>query len=154
MNMIKSLTLSQVQIGDTEDITSEHIEIIKTIRNACANDSTTNSCHFIQNGTVLHAFQLLRMVALEKLKNSVLSSHHVCEKEVLTSSSQRSEQFVTFLCQFIANVATAGEEGADFLFSESIGQRFFEDAVAAAVAVQSRRALGAVVSILYQSLHP
>ena len=33
MNMINSLTLSQIQVGNTEDITSEHIEIIKTIRN-------------------------------------------------------------------------------------------------------------------------
>ena len=152
------LSLRQVDIRSLEEITSEHIEVIKTIRNACANDPT-NSCHnFIKNGTVLYAFQLLRTVALEKLTKSVLTiaNNQEFENEVVKSSSQlqQSEQFVTFLCQFIANLATTGEEGANFLFSDSIGQRYFEDAVAATAVVKSRRALGALVSALHQSLHP
>ena len=139
---------------NVNSITGDNILWIRLLRNSCAS-SDFDSNVYSSNGTVLHIFTILKKVAIRKLNRALHSENEdLMETESKFDSEQELnlQRFVEGCCQFLSNFATCLDENCDYLCALTEGK--WQDAIAACSSVKSRRGLAAIITALYQCIHP
>ena len=140
---------------NVNNITGDNILWIRSLRNSCAS-SDFDSNVYSSNGIILHIFTILREIAIRKLNRALNSIHHDVLKETESKFDSKQElslqRFVEGCCQFISNFSTCLDENCDYLCSLTEGH--WQDAIAACSSVKSRKGLAALITTLYQCIHP
>ena len=139
---------------DVYSITGDNIQWIRSLRNICASsDFDTNV--YSSNGTVLYIFTILKEIAVRKLSRALHSTNDALKEAESNFNSDQDlnlPRFAEGCCQFLSNYATGLDENCAYLCS--LTEDHWQDAIAACSSVKSRKGLAALITTLYQCIHP
>ena len=159
MSLVNQLTESDIERYlkfSINEVTKPDIEITRQFRNYCASHSKHTEI-FISRNIVLSTFQKLKQYSFARIESKLdcldYTQHEYVSLDKTAAVEDIQNQYITVSCQFLCNFATCNHENCEYLFSSSIGESKFQDAVAAAVFTKNRKTLATILHMIYQCLN-